>query len=528
MSQRRSTSGTAAGKLFDVVDERFPSAGTMRHQVNKVFQKHWSFLLGEVALYSFFVLLLSGTYLAWFFDPSMEKVTYDGSYTMLRGIEMSRAYESTLDISFEVRGGLLARQIHHWAALVFVAAIVTHMGRIFFTGAFRKPREVNWVIGVLLLTIAIMEGFTGYSLPDDLLSGTGLRITSGIVLSIPVVGTWLHWLVFGGEYAGEEIIPRLFTIHILLLPGLLLALIGVHLAIVWYQKHTQFPGRVSRESNAVGVRVLPGFAAKSGSLFTAVTGLLAAMGGLLQINPIWNYGPYKPSHVSAGSQPDWYLIWVDGAARLWPAWEIPLVDYRIPAVMWPTVITPTLLVGAALCYPWIDRALTKDYRRHNILERPRDAPVRTGLGAMVITFVLVLLASGVNDILAHVLEISLNGLLWAGRIGIVFLPLAAYLLTYHVCRALQRDDRKVLEEGMETGIIRRYPHGHMVDVHQPLATSDGEAKPLPYAGTPVPKKANDLGLAGSPVPGGLLRPDPPPDRERERGEDGETSSGDTS
>ncbi|MPY79913.1 MAG: cytochrome b [Actinophytocola sp.] len=518
--QRHSVSVKAGGRLFDFVDERFPSADTFRHQLNKVFQKHGSFLLGEVALYSFVVLLLSGTYLAWFFDPSMETVTYDGSYTMLHGIEMSRAYESSLDISFEVRGGLLARQIHHWAALVFVAAIVTHMGRIFFTGAFRKPRELNWVIGVLLLTLAIVEGFTGYSLPDDLLSGTGLRITSGIVMSIPVLGTWLHWIVFGGEFQGEEIIPRLFTIHILLLPGLLLALIGVHLGIVWYQKHTQWRGTVSRESNAVGVRVMPTFAAKSGSLFTAVTGILAAMGGLLQINPIWNYGPYKPSHVSAGSQPDWYLIWVDGAARIWPAWEIPVVDYRIPAAMWPTVVTPALLIGAALCYPWIDKLISNDHARHNQLQRPRDAPVRTAIGAMVIAFLLVLLASGVNDIIAHVFDISLDGLIWAGRIGIVFLPFAAYLLTYHVCRALQRDDRKVLEEGMETGIIRRYAHGHMVDIHQPLAISDGEAKPLQYSGTRVPKKANELGLAGKPVPGGLLRPDPPAKSESQRGEDG--------
>ena len=250
------------GTALDELDQRFHPAAGLRRQFNKVFPTHWSFMLGEVALYSFVVLLISGIYLGLFFDPSMTEVVYDGPFDNLRGVHMSRAYESALEISFQVRGGLFVRQVHHWAALLFVAAMFAHMFRTFFTGAFRKPREANWIIGLVLILVGTFEGFTGYSLPDDLLSGTGLRIMSGIILSIPVIGTWSHWAVFGGEFPGTEILPRLYIIHVLLLPGVLLALIGVHVGLVWYQKHTQFPGPGRTEGNVVGVRILPAFAAK--------------------------------------------------------------------------------------------------------------------------------------------------------------------------------------------------------------------------------------------------------------------------
>ena len=181
----------------------------LRGLLNKVFPDHWSFLLGEIALFSFIILLLTGMFLTLFFDPSMKEVAYDGAYPPLRGTEMSAAYESSLNLSFEVRGGLFMRQMHHWAALLFMAAIVVHMARIFFTGAFRKPREANWAIGVALFLLGFLAGFTGYSLPDDGLSGTGLRIASAIMLSIPVIGSWVSASIFGGEFPGHLIIGRL-------------------------------------------------------------------------------------------------------------------------------------------------------------------------------------------------------------------------------------------------------------------------------------------------------------------------------
>jgi ubiquinol-cytochrome c reductase cytochrome b subunit len=509
-TKQKSSAARAAGATGNWLDDRLHAAGGIRKQLNKVFPTHWSFLLGEVALYSFIVLLLSGTYLALFFDPSMTEVEYNGSFVNLRGLEMSRAYESALDITFDVRGGLFVRQVHHWAALLFMAAIVLHMFRTFFTGAFRRPRETNWVIGVMIFALGATEGFAGYSLPDDLLSGAGLRITSGLLGSFPIVGTWINWLLFRGEFPGHEFLPFLYTAHILLLPGILLALIGVHVGLVWYQKHTQFPGVMRKESNVVGVRIMPFFALKGGGFFAIVVGVIALLGGLFQINPIWNFGPYNPAHISAGSVPDWYMGWTDGLVRLWPAWEIYLGDYMIPAPFFPFVLGLPLLTGIAAVYPWIERKFTKDYAHHNLLQRPRDVPVRTSLGVMAITYFMVALLSAANDVLADKFDISLNATTWMGRIGLLVLPPLAYAITYRICLGLQRADREVLEHGVETGIIKRLPHGEFIEVHQPLGPVDGHGHPLelPYQGAAVPKKMNKLGSAGRPVAGTLLKPDP--------------------
>jgi quinol---cytochrome-c reductase cytochrome b subunit len=499
-----------AGGTAKWADDRYHMAGGLRRQLNKVFPTHWSFLLGEIALYSFIVLLLSGTYLSLFFDPSMEEVTYQGSFVNLRGLEMSRAYESTLFISFDVRGGLFVRQVHHWAALLFMLAIVVHMFRTFFTGAFRRPREVNWVLGVLIFLLGCVEGFAGYSLPDDLLSGAGMRILSGLMMSIPIVGTWVNWLIFGSEFPGTEVIPRLYSVHILLIPGILLALIAVHVGLVWYQKHTQFPGPRRKETNVVGVRIMPYFALKAGAFTAVVVGVTALLGGLFQINPVWNFGPYNAAHISAGTVPDWYMAWTDGLVRLWPAWEVYLGDYTIPAPFFPFMLGLPLLTGIAAVYPWIERKFTKDYAHHNLLQRPRDVPVRTSLGVMAITYFMVSLLSAANDVFAERFDISLNATTWMGRIGLLVLPPLAYAITYRLCLGLQRSDRQVLEHGVETGIIKRLPHGEFIEVHQPLGPVDDHGHPIPleYQGTPVPKKMNKLGSAGAPVAGSLLTPDP--------------------
>ncbi|MFC7344104.1 cytochrome b [Saccharopolyspora griseoalba] len=499
-----------AAEAADELDSRYRMAPGMRRQLNKVFPTHWSFLLGEIALYTFILLLITGTYLAFFFDPSMAEVEYQGAFTNLRGVEMSRAFESALNISFEVRGGLFARQLHHWAALLFMAAIVAHMLRIFFTGAFRRPRETNWMIGVTLFILGMFEGFTGYSLPDDLLSGTGVRIASGIAMSIPVVGTWIHWILFGSEFPGTDLIPRFYLFHVFLLPGLILGLVAAHLALVWYQKHTQFPGVKRTENNVVGVRIMPVFAVKAGGFFALVTGVCAIMAGVFQINPIWNLGPYIASQISAASQPDWYMIWTDGSSRLWPAWEVYLGPFTIPAVFFPTVLFMGMIFTVAIFYPAIERKLSGDDAHHNLLQRPRDNPVRTSLGAMALTFFMILMISGVNDIIAFEFNISLNAMTWAGRIGLLVLPPIAYYFTYRLCLGLQRSDREVLEHGVETGIIKRLPHGEFIEVHQPLGPVDdhGHPEPLPYQGAPVPKKMNQLGAAGKPVEGSLLKPDP--------------------
>src|SRR4051812_41756997 len=494
----------------DAIDSRYHPSAAVRRQLNKVFPTHWSFLLGEIALYSFIVLLLTGVWLTLFFDPSMAEVTYQGVYQPLNGVQMSKAYESALDISFEIRGGLFVRQIHHWAALLFAASIMVHLARIFFTGAFRRPREANWVIGSILLILAMFEGYFGYSLPDDLLSGTGLRAAfSSITLGMPVIGTWLHWLLFGGDFLGEIIIPRLYALHILLIPGIMLALIGVPLALVWFQKHTQFPGPGRTEKNVVGVRVMPVFAVKSGAFFAMTTGILGLMGGLLQINPIWQLGPYKPSQVSAGSQPDFYMMWTEGLARIWPAWEFYPFGHTIPAAVGVAVLMGVIF-GLLTAYPFLERKLTGDNAHHNLLQRPRDAPVRTAVGSAAIAFYMVLTLAAMNDIIALKFHISLNATTWIGRIGMVVLPAIVYYIAYRWAIGLQRSDRAVLEHGIETGIIKRLPHGAYIELHQPLGPVDEHGHPIPleYQGAALPKRMNKLGSGGRTGHGSFLTADP--------------------
>jgi ubiquinol-cytochrome c reductase cytochrome b subunit len=509
-----------AAKQGEDIDSRYHPSAALRRQLNKVFPTHWSFLLGEIALYSFIVLLITGVYLTLFFDPSMAEIIYDGAYQPLRGVEMSKAYASTLDISFEVRGGLFVRQIHHWAALLFAAAIMVHLARIFFTGAFRRPRETNWVIGSLLLILAMFEGYFGYSLPDDLLSGIGLRAAlSSITLGMPVIGTWLHWALFGGDFPCGGVgyqcaqdgywLPRMYALHILIIPGIILALIGLHLAMLWFQKHTQFPGPGRTETNVVGVRVMPVFAVKSGAFFAMITGVLGLMGGLLQINPIWQLGPYKPSHVSAGSQPDFYMMWTEGLARIFPAWELYFLGHTVPAAVWVALIMGLVFV-LLIVYPWIEKRFTGDDAHHNLLQRPRDVPVRTAIGAMAIAFYMVLTLSAMNDVIALKFHISLNATTWIGRIGMVVLPAIVYYIAYRWAVGLQRSDRAVLEHGIETGIIKRLPHGAYIELHQPLGPVDEHGHPIPleYQGAALPKRMNKLGSAGAPGSGSFLSADP--------------------
>ncbi|SFF16206.1 cytochrome bc1 complex cytochrome b subunit [Blastococcus tunisiensis] len=488
---------TRLGKAGHAVDEQLTVAPWLRRTLNKVYPDHWSFLLGEIALYSFLILLLSGTYLTFFFDASMQEVVYEGSYAPLRGVEMSAAYDSTLQLSFDVRGGLFMRQLHHWAALLFVASIVVHLLRIFFTGAFRRPRETNWLIGVVMLVLALLMGVTGYSLPDDLLSGTGLRIISAILLSVPVIGTWAHFAVFNGDYVGTEIIGRFYIAHVLIIPAILLALIALHLIILVKQKHTQFPGAGRTEHNVVGNRLFPTFAAKATGLVFIVFGVCAALGGLVQINPVWLWGPYNPAQVSAGSQPDWYIGFLDGSTRIFPPWDIELPgDYNIPALFWPTVVIAGLMFTLLALYPVIERKMTGDTAPHHLLQRPRDVPVRTSLGAMALTFYLWLMVAGGNDLIADKFDISLNAMTWVGRIGVIILPAIAYMVTYRICLGLQQHDREVLEHGIETGVIRRLPSGEFIEVHQPLGPVDEHGHgQLAYGGAPVPKRMNQVGGA---------------------------------
>jgi ubiquinol-cytochrome c reductase cytochrome b subunit len=452
------------------VDERTSMSGLVRELGRKIFPDHWSFMLGEVALYSFIVILLSGTFLTFFFQASMAEVTYEGSYPALKGLDMSAAYASTLDISFDIRGGLLMRQIHHWAALLFVASIGLHMLRVFFTGAFRKPRELNWLIGFVLLILAMAEGFTGYSLPDDLLSGNGLRIIDGMVKGVPIAGTWISNLLFGGEFPGTQVVGMFYSLHILLLPAVIVAAIGVHMVLLVVNKHTQFAGPGRTEDNVVGVPIMPVFAAKAGGFFFIIFGVLTLTAALVTINPIWAYGPYDPSPVSAGTQPDWSIGFADGALRLVPpGWELELFGATLSLnILVPLAVLPVFLLLVAI-YPFIEGWITGDKREHHMTQRPRNAPRRTAIGAAGVTFYAVLWAAAGSDLFATHFRLSIEGVTHTIQALVFIGPVIAYVVAHRICIGLQKKDREIALHGYESARIVRLPGGEYIEVHEQLS-----------------------------------------------------------
>jgi ubiquinol-cytochrome c reductase cytochrome b subunit len=461
--------GGALAATANYLDERVGVGGILKSFGRKVFPDHWSFMLGEVALYSFVILLISGTFLTFFYQPAMTEVIYDGAYVPLKGTQMSIAYASSLDISFEIRGGMLMRQAHHWSALLFVAAAGLHMLRVFFTGAFRKPREINWLVGFMLFVLGMAAGFTGYSLPDDLLSGNGLRIIDGMIKGIPVIGTAVSSGLFGGEFPGTEIVARLYGLHILLVPALILIFIAIHLFMVVIHKHTHYSGPGRTDENVVGYPLMPVYVAKAGGFFFIVFGVVMLISATFTVNPIWNYGPYDPSPVSAGTQPDWYIGWLDGALRLAPSnWDIILFGFTYPMGVLVPLVVSLVFLGLVAAYPFVEAWVTGDKREHHVLDRPRNAPTRTGIGAAGVTFYGVLWAAASTDLIATFFQMSLNHVLTFMQVLLIVGPFAAYIITKRTCLSLQRKDREIVLHGRETGRIVRLPHGEYIEVHEPL------------------------------------------------------------
>ena len=482
------------GKTLDELDDRLGIAKGGRNLLDKIFPDHWSFMLGEIALYSFIILLATGVFMTFFYIPSTDTVIYHGSYVPLQGQRVTEAYASSIDLSFSVRCGLLIRQMHHWACDLFLGAMVVHMARVFFTGAFRKPRETNFLIGSTLLLLGIVEGFLGYSLPDDLVSGTGIRIAFSIIESIPLVGTYVAFFLFGGNYPGPSIIPRFFIIHVLLIPLIMLGLVTAHLFLLVHQKHTQVPGKGRTEKNVVGTPMFPIFASKATGFMFMVGGVTALLGGLAQINPIWQFGPYEASKISYAVQPDWYMGWLDGALRIAPSWEWSGFGYTIPLeVLIPGVILPGLVFAVVQLWPQIERRYTKDDEMHNLLDRPRDRPKRTAAGAAIFAFVTMLFVASATDVLANFFHVSLEATLWTMRFTVFLIPVIVFFLTLKITQEFQ----KVPEGGRRkrANVVARTPSGEYVSTPAAPRPGDGhhelDAERLPDLLEPIPEPKED-------------------------------------
>ena len=449
-----------AKRVITFLDDRLGSSAFVKAALNKVFPDHWAFMLGEICVYAFIALLATGTYIAFFFNDSSAPTIYHGPYSSLDGRSVPASFASVMDLSFSTHLGLFVRQVHHWAALVFIGAIVFHMMRIFFTGAFRKPREMNWTIGVTLFLLALAEGFCGYSLPGDLLSGAGLRIAYSVAESIPIAGTWLALIFFGGKFPNPNITQRLFIVHVWLVPLLIAGAMSLHLAMVWRQHHTQFAGPRRTEDNVVGSTLWPYYAIKSIALMVATFAVLALLGGFFTINPIWIYGPFDGWTVASPAQPDWYVAWLDGALRLGPALALHIFGHTIPPAFWSGIAMPGVLFGAMLLWPEIERAITRDDREHNIDDMPYEKPWRLGLGVAVITFGTVLGFAGSDDIQARIFHMDVETLMTVYRFMSVVAPLLFGALAVRIGFELRaRFESRAGQQQVRRAMLRRNAEG---------------------------------------------------------------------
>jgi quinol---cytochrome-c reductase cytochrome b subunit len=444
------------------VDERTGSAPFLRKTLRYLFPDHWSFLLGEVALYAFMVLVATGVYLTFFFVDSTHQVVYHGPYEPLQGQHMSEAYRSVLNISTTVKAGLLIRQTHHWAANVFLAAIILHLFRIFFTGAYRKPRGLTYFIGVTMLVLALLEAYVGYSLVDDLLSGMGLVIGYSVGLSFPFVGANLMEWLFGGPFPGQESLwPRMYVAHVFLFPILIGTLLTLHLVLVAMKHHTQFRTRRAETEHAVvGVPTWPGQTPRSLGLLLGVAGVLFLLGGLVQINPIWLWGPYHTYLGTNGAQPDWYLGWLIGGLRLMPGFDVVIGKYTlIPNPFWGGALFPLIVIGFMYAWPWLERRFTGDRAFHNLVDRPRDAPVRTAIGVAMIVWVVLVFVAGSADRIYVLFNISYATQIWIFRVLVFVAPAVCGAIAFRTCKELQagesvEEDRHTAEAEARLAAIR--------------------------------------------------------------------------
>jgi ubiquinol-cytochrome c reductase cytochrome b subunit len=459
-------------------------AGRLRRLRERAAPSHWTFLLAAVSAGCLVVLTITGIFLLFYYDPSNETVTYDGSYPLLRGAEVSKALNSTLHISFEVRGGLLMRQVHHWAALVLPASLMLHMLGIFFTGGFRRPRHWGWALLGVVFLLVLAGGWSGYALPDDTLSGTGLRIVEGITLAVPVIGTSLTGLLFGGAFPGQ-IITHLFWLHVLVVPLALVCVVALRLRLVGKHRTVQFAGPGRNEDNIVGLPAT-GVAVRAAGLLLITMGVLFVMGGTLTVAPVWLYGPASSSDASAGSQPDWYTGFLDGALRLVPpGWEVTGFGGTWPlGVLVPQVAVAVFLLIVVI-YPFLEARFTGDRRRHHVLDRPRDAPNRTGIGVAGLVFFGTLWAAAGTDVIATVFHVAFETQVYMLRVTLVAGPVFAYVLTRQICLGLQARDREELDQGFETGTLQRAPDGGYVEARAQLsaAASAGSSRPKEPVGS---------------------------------------------
>lgn len=429
----------------------------------------WSNLFGVVAFACFLVLGVTGVLLTFTYTPSSELVTYTGPYEPLQGARVTEAFASMMRISFEQTGGLLVRQTHHWAALLMPAAVIVQLLVTFFTGGFRRPHRLSWVLLVVAFVLVLAAGWSGYALPDDMLSGTGLRIVHGVVLSVPFIGTWVADRMFGGQFPGQ-IVENLYPLHVVIAPALLVLVMVARAALAVRDPAVARPQDVR---SSLGLRLWPDAALRAGGLVAITSSVLVLLGATSTISPIWSYGPASGSEVGAGSQPDWYMGFLDGALRLVPAgWETEWGGWTVTfATLVPLVVVGAYF-GLLLVYPFVEEWVSQDRAPHHLLDRPRNVPVRTGIGVAGALFYGILWGAASADIVSTEFGVSFELVITVLQLAILAGPPLAFDITRRFCIGLQRRDREIALHGHETGRIVQMPDGGYAEVHQPASAAE--------------------------------------------------------
>ncbi|ELZ32547.1 menaquinol-cytochrome c reductase cytochrome b subunit precursor [Halogeometricum pallidum JCM 14848] len=450
----------AGRRAYDWLDRRFDLDGG-RSFLGKAFPAEDSFLLGEVALFCFVVLALTGMFLGMFFEPSTSDVEYEGSVAAFQGQEVPEAFASVLHITYDIPFGMFIRRMHHWAAHLFVASIGLHMLRVFFTGAYRNPREANWVVGTGLAGLAMGAAYTGYALPFDEFAATATGIGYNLATSVPFAGDVLGKVVFGGEFPSSATIPRLYFLHVLVIPVAIAGLLAIHMAILVRQKHTEAPrdddvvgpspprsnrvtdgdavgdggaaGTVDRDDDSVvvGLPAFPNQAAVSVVVFFLTLATLAVLGGFLPVHNIAEYGPNNPAGTPELIMPDWFLMWVYGFLKLLPSWmsfTVPVAGVHVSTEFIGGIVLPTLVFGAVAVWPFVDYRADPVHFTANPLDRPRQ----TAVGVAAIQFIMIASIAGMNNLLSRALGVEtgvVNPVLTAALVAV---PAVSGYLTYRL------------------------------------------------------------------------------------------------
>lgn len=392
-------------------DERLDWNRFKARFLRKAFPVHPAFFLGEIALFSFVILVITGILLALTYEPSAQPVELEGN-------QVPAAYASVIE-NDRTPLGLLVRQVHHWAAHVMIAAAILHLLRIFFTGLYKKPREINWLVGLMLLVLAVFASFSGYLLPFDAFSVTATGIGYHIARSVPWIGPQLADFIFAGKFPATGTIPRFYAYHVILIPLLLMGLITLHLVILLKQQHSQAPSTRIYVGNRkiLGVPLWPHQALLMTVLFLILSGSLFAVAGLFPVHPVAYYGPPEPA--TPVVKPDWYWLWLYGALKLVPTWfDFEVFATTINPENVGGVLLPLLVVMLLVLLPFVDRSREPVH----FLEQPSAHPVRTSVGAGALAFFLVLMMAGYNEELAVSLE--------ALRVAVLLAPLLIGAIMY--------------------------------------------------------------------------------------------------